>query len=130
MEFDIEAWNECPQCRGSKIIRSRLSSVLTDICPTCGGRGGRDWVSHSMDRREAIDQKLLQNVVYENIQILAQMIREQGMRVGMTLNVRIEPVEHNHHYTMQSIGSHVHSAVGYESYPATLGPSKHHYDKK
>ena len=130
MEFDIEAWNECPQCRGRKIIRDKSSSVLTDVCPTCGGYGGRDWVSNAMDHKEGIDQKLLQNVIYENIQILSQMIREQGMRVGMTLNVRIEPVEHNHHYTIQTAGSHVHSAVGSDHYGITIGPPKHHYDKK
>lgn len=127
MEFDVDGWNICTHCRGEKIIRNRSNPSLSEICPTCGGYGGRDWVSNAMDRRDEIDTNLHHKVCYQNIQILQQQMIEEGFKAGMRLDIQIRPVEQYHSFSMQSVGSHVHSAVDrgqyYASYPI-LGPPK------
>jgi hypothetical protein len=117
MDCDKEAWHRCRECQGRQIIPYRPRG-LSELCPVCRGHGGRDWIDNARDQYPPRNDKLEQKIMYANIQRLQQMIQEEGLKVGLTLRVTVEPIEHNHNYTMHSIGGHVHSAI----YPATIGP--------
>jgi len=122
MDYDKEAWHTCRECQGRQIVPYRPRHGLSELCPSCKGHGGRDWVDNARDQYPPRNDTLEQNIIYSNIQRLQQMIQDEGQKVGIVLEVTVRPVQHNHNFTYQTMGGHVHSAAGYDHYGTTIGP--------
>lgn len=81
----------CRQCRGSKMIDSSIP--IGRICPQCNGKGYTDWITNAMGdryRHEEPDHQILYNMVMRNIQQLTTEIKQQGMQLGIVIDINIE----------------------------------------
>lgn len=110
MDYENETWHECKRCDGQKII-PRYIHGLSEVCPQCGGSGGRDWVANAMDRYEEKEKDLSMNVAQSNIQRLIHMIYEEAANIGIQVKVNVEPIPHTHQksYSVGNMASHVHT---------------------
>lgn len=81
----------CIECRGSRMIQAPVS--VGRICPRCNGKGSTDWIANAMGNRlkyEEPDHQLLYNLVMRNVDYLTTEIRQQGMQLGIMIDVKIE----------------------------------------
>ena len=63
------------------------------ICPQCNGKGHTDWITNAMGGKynyQEPDHQLLYNMVIRNIQELTTEIKQQGMQLGVVIDVNIE----------------------------------------
>lgn len=88
MLFNDKGVIECAECRGHKVIHKPVD--LIEVCPSCRGAGGSDWVEYAMSRRSEYSQQMLFNTAHRNIQHLIHLIYEEGRKVGEDINVKIE----------------------------------------
>ena len=81
----------CRQCSGSKMINYPIP--IGRICPQCNGKGHTDWINNAMGNRpnyEPPDHQLLYDMVMRNVQFLITEIKQQGMQLGMIIDINIE----------------------------------------
>ena len=87
---ESEAFVICPKCHGSGL--DKIKSVeLLHLCKKCNGSGDIDWVSATMNSRYSQPHPSKQyDVALRNIQMLQNEIVQQGVLVGVRVNVNIE----------------------------------------
>ena len=88
MDFNEDGIIECRHCEGRRIIPMQVHG-LAEICPSCKGTGGRDWIDHAMGRTSD-NYNMQHNITFRNIQMLVHMIREEAMKVGMCVFVDLK----------------------------------------
>jgi len=88
MHFNKNGIIECMECSGNKIIHKPIN--ILEVCPTCRGTGGIDWVEYAMSRKPEYSRQLLYNVVHKNIQFLTHLIYEEGKKIDKQIEVKIK----------------------------------------
>lgn len=87
MDFDNNGNIKCDYCRGDKIILKSVS--IHEVCPRCNGAGGEDWIIHAMGRKPNATH-ITHDVVQRNIFKMIQLIKEEGLKLGINMIVTIE----------------------------------------
>ncbi len=81
----------CRECSGRKIIHA--PSIIQIICPSCNGRGRKDWVTYAMGGNNPYkppEHQLLYNITQRNIQALVQEIKMQAAQIDQYINVSLK----------------------------------------
>ena len=84
---------ECPTCRGSLISKKDLVIQLMETCERCGGTGKVDWIGNVISsplKTNKGNPTVDRGAAMSNIQVLQNLIIEEGARVGVHVIMNME----------------------------------------
>ncbi|RLF56140.1 MAG: hypothetical protein DRN27_09880 [Thermoplasmata archaeon] len=81
----------CRKCGGYGAIPQAIEGIKK-ICTKCNGEGNVDWVSNVVGTPPSYspEHNLVYRMTMNNIDILVHEIRNQGMNLGIIVDVKIE----------------------------------------
>lgn len=97
MDFNDDGQKICNTCQGYKLTDKKVIRLL-EVCPECKGAGNIDWVEYVMGRPQQRSQQVEYYAAQRNIQMLIQMIKDEGRRCGQEIMVEIKHIPYEEIY--------------------------------